>query len=294
MKNTSVDLPTWKASRLWCLLSFGFTLNLFASPAFPDIVPRRDPAYRLVWSDEFNTDGAPDESKWNFEIGFVRNQELQYYQKKNAFCQDGMLIIEARREEVANLSYKAGSRRWKEARKKARYTSASLTTSGKHQWTYCRMEIRARFPTLKGLWPALWTTGVTGRWPHGGEIDIMEYYNHGILANYCWAGPGGKDKWDSSFHKMEEFDESNWDQRFHVWTLEWTKDKIAIFLDGRLLNDIDLKTPINRHGPAINPFTSPQAFRVNMAIGGSKGGNPSATSFPQRYEIDYVRVYQKR
>lgn len=257
-------------------------------------LPEREPEYKLVWSDEFNTDGPPDETNWRFEKGFTRNHEWQWYQKENAFCKDGKLVIEARREKVTNPNYREGARRWQESRKEANYTSASLTTSGKHQWTYCRMEIRARFPALEGLWPALWTTGVTGRWPHGGEIDIMEYYKHGILANFCWAGPRGKDKWDSTFYSLNQFDEKNWNDTFHEWVLIWTEERIAIYLDGKLLNDIDMKTPINEDGPAINPFNSPQAFRVNMALGGTQGGNPDKTPFPQRYEIDYVRVYQKK
>ena len=255
-------------------------------------LPARESSYELVWSDEFNIDGSPDEANWNFEKGFTRNEEWQWYQEENAFCEDGNLVIEARREKVTNSKYREGARRWKESRKEANYTSSSLTTRGKHQWTFGRIEIRARFPALEGLWPALWTTGV-GRWPHHGEIDIMEYYNHGILANFCWAGPRGKDKWDASFYPMAQFDEKSWSDTFHDWVLIWTPEKIAIYLDGKLLNDISMETPINEHGPAINPFVSPQAFRVNFALGGTKGGNPDKTDFPQRYEIDYVRVYQK-
>ncbi len=259
------------------------------------VEPPRDPGYRLVWSDEFDRDGAPDPAAWRFEQGFVRNHELQWYQPDNARCEDGLLVIEARREKVANPEHREGSPNWRRSRAEAGYTSASLTTAGKVDWTYGRFEIRARFPALPGLWPAIWTTG-RGRWPHGGEIDIMEYYDHGILANYCWAGPRGRSKWDSSFHKLEKFDPTDgekWGEEFHLWVMEWEPEEIRIFLDGVLLNTLDMDRAVNEDGPAINPFTRPQAMRLNMAIGGDRGGDPSKTAFPQRYEIDYVRVYQK-
>jgi beta-glucanase (GH16 family) len=114
-----------------------------------------------------------DESKWRLEEGFERNEELQWYQKDNAVRKNGLLVIEARRETIRNPRFEAGSRDWKKRRREARYSSASLTTDGKHDWTFGRFEVRARFAPLPELWPAIWTTG-RGRWPHGGEIDILE------------------------------------------------------------------------------------------------------------------------
>jgi beta-glucanase (GH16 family) len=254
--------------------------------------PPRDADYRLVWSDDFNQDGPPDAAKWRSEVGFARNQELQWYQPDNSRCQGGFLIIEARQEKVKNPNHDEGSRDWKKERPEAHYTSGSLITIGENHWHFGRSEVRARFKALPGLWPAIWTTGL-GRWPHSGEIDIMEFYQEKILANFVWAGKGGRDHWNTSAHPIEKFGRETWDGKFHLWVTEWDQEKITIYLDGQLLNTLPMKTAVNADGPAINPFLSPQRFRLNLAIGGN-GGDPSKTPFPQRYEVDYVRIYQKK
>jgi beta-glucanase (GH16 family) len=120
----------------------------------------------------------------------------------------------------------------------------------------------------------------------------MEFYQGNILANFVWAGKGGKDFWASSHHPIEKFAKDTWDDRFHLWVTEWDPEKISIYLDGKPLNTLLMKTTTNQHGPPINPFLGPQNFRLNLAVGGA-GGDPSKTPFPQRYEVDYVRIYQK-
>ncbi|MEO5713089.1 MAG: glycoside hydrolase family 16 protein [Luteolibacter sp.] len=274
--------------RLLLILASGTLLaNAAETP-----VPARDPAYQLVWADEFNDDGPPDSTKWKSEEGFARNRELQWYQAANSRCEKGCLVIEARKEPVENPDFVANSPDWRKNREFAQYSSGSLITTAGNAWTYGRYEVRARFNALPGLWPAIWTTG-RGRWPHGGEIDIMEFYQDKILANFVWAGKGGKDHWAATDHPIDQFDKPTWDTKFHDWVMEWEPEKISIFLDGKLLNTLPMKDAINQDGPAINPFASPHHFRFDLAIG-ANGGDPSPTTFPQRYEIDYVRIYQKR
>ncbi|MDO9340184.1 MAG: glycoside hydrolase family 16 protein, partial [Bacteroidales bacterium] len=146
-------------------------------PFSPDFSsPEKIQGMILVWNDEFNNNGKPDHASWIYEKGFVRNQELQWYKQENANCINGLLVIEGRREKVNNPNYVSGSTNWKSARELAEYTSASIQTRGLKQWQFGRFEIRARIDTACGSWPAIWTLGISGGWPSGGEIDIMEFY----------------------------------------------------------------------------------------------------------------------
>jgi beta-glucanase (GH16 family) len=142
--------------------------------------------YELVWSDEFNVDGPPDPKNWTYETGFVRNRELQWYQRENGFCAGGNLILEGRRERRPNPKYVAGSKAWRTNREYIEYISACLLTRGLHDWQYGRFVVRARLNAEPGLWPAIWFLGVSGPWPNQGEIDLMEYYDGKIWANACW------------------------------------------------------------------------------------------------------------
>src|ERR1022692_4919270 len=167
------------------MLAAGVAFTLAGRPA-PQDPAASSPAYELVWADEFDRDGAPDPANWTFEHGFVRNQELQWYQPENARVAGGQLVIEGRRERNANPNLDSGSTDWKRQREFAEYTSASLTTRGLHSWQYGRFEMRARIDTRLGRWPAFWTLGISGGWPRNGEIDIMEFYRGLLLANVAW------------------------------------------------------------------------------------------------------------
>lgn len=253
------------------------------------------PGYTLVWSDEFNRDGAPNKANWTYELGFVRNQELQWYRPENAKVTGGLLVIEARRERVSNSRFDASSPDWKRNREFAEYTSASLMTKGLHTWQYGRFEMRGRIDTRPGMWPAFWTLGVTGTWPHNGEIDIMEYYRDTLLANVAWGGTRRYQAiWADSRTPIASFNRPDWSNNFHVWRMDWDERAIALFVDDQLLNRVDLRKTVNQDGTGTNPLRQPHYILVNLAIGGTQGGDPSSTPFPARLEVDYIRIYQPR
>ncbi len=257
--------------------------------------PAEHIGYKLVWSDEFDKDGPPNSKNWIFEEGFQRNRELQWYQKENATCKGGMLIIEGQKVSKPNPQYSKDSKDWKQSRQTIEYTSSCLKTEGIHSWKYGRFEIRAKAPAGAGLWPAIWTLGVEGEWPSNGEIDILECYKGQILANVCWGTKERwKAKWDGSQTNIKSFGDKNWIDKFHTWRMDWDEKSINLFVDDMLLNTIDLSTTINGSdlGPK-NPFQQPHFLLLNLAIGGDAAGSPEGTKFPVRYEIDYVRVYQK-
>jgi beta-glucanase (GH16 family) len=284
--------------------------------------------YELVWSDDFNKDGPLDEKDWAYERGFVRNQELQWYQPENAICKDGFLVIEARHERKPNPRYvppaatsgateegapAAGQtpaqRRGRRAsgwqnRETIEYTSASVNTRGKHEWLYGRFEIRAKIDVRAGSWPAFWTLGTQGRWPANGEIDIMEYYRQMVLANVAWAGAKpteGPATWNSKRMKLSSF-AKDWAEDFHTWRMDWDENFIRLYLDGEKVNQQDLSKTINAPVPGgfgdgpgqtpENPFHHPEYILLNQAIGGQQGGDPSDTEFPVRFVVDYLRVWQ--
>ena len=251
--------------------------------------------WSLIWSDEFDYTGPPNEAKWNYEKGFVRNRELQYYtsaRKENARVENGHLVIEARKEIWPNPDYRddASSRRWQRSRKAADYTSASLITKDKASWTYGRIEVKAKLPTGKGVW-MLGTNIREVGWPKCGEIDIMEYVGYDpntVCANVHMAkynhtkgtGKGSKIKADKPYAS------------YHTYAVEWTPERMDFFFD-----EHKYFTFKNEHGGVdVWPFDQPHYLILNLAIGGSWGGQKGIDEsiFPQKFLIDYVRVYRKK
>lgn len=254
--------------------------------------------WKLVWSDEFDRPGRPDPRKWTYESGFIRNEELQLYtvdRRENARVENGCLVIEARHEEWRNPNYQANGKSWMQTREKALYTSASLTTEKLAAWRYGRFEIRAQVPAGKGTWPAIWMLGANIRrlgWPGCGEIDIMEHLGkdpstiHGTLH---YANPNQhEEKRHLSAGKTMTTPKPA-DAGFHLFAMEWDEKAISLFCDGQKYHTFDL----DQAGlGADNPFRKPQYLLINLALGGW-GGPVDSQAMPQRYLIDYVRVYAK-
>ncbi len=247
------------------------------TPPSPVVAPA---GWTLVFSDEFESPGALDASKWGYETGYIRNKEAQYYTTRveNVRVEGGNLVIEARKEPHQGFDY----------------TSASINTQGRFEFLYGRVEVRAKIPTGNGTWPAIWMLGVNRKeagWPACGEIDIMENvgfdplrivgsihtaaYNHTIgtqkSANVTVANP-----WED----------------FHVYAMEWFADRIDIFVDGQKYFTFRNEGT----GSRTWPFDKPQYLLINLAIGGSWGGQRGIDDarFPHQYLIDYVRIYQQR
>jgi beta-glucanase (GH16 family) len=240
--------------------------------------------WKLVWSDEFDKDGAPDSSNWGYEKGFVRNSELQWYQPDNATVSGGLLTIAAQKQQVLNPNYNAGSTDWKQNRQYAQYTSTSMTTSGKKSFLYGRFELCGQIDTRQGSWPAFWILGNGLSWPASGEVDIMEYYANGVRSNICKPS-GGNCDWSGSVSQTLSSLGAAWSSKFHLWAMEWDSTKISLYLDDKLVYGYTITTTAPYTG---NPFY----ILVNLAIG-ANGGDPSSTTFPITYLVDYLRVYQK-
>jgi len=233
--------------------------------------------------------------RWNFEDyrdkerPGVRNMEDQLYQKESAtLVQERGLVIEARKEDVCaakpeqhNPKYGGG------------WTSASLIS--KFGFTFGIVEVEAKIDATYGFWPAIWTTGAVqvdgGGWPHSGEIDIMEWYQHKILANVFWGKhPPGDEKQYEPQARVTHHADDTWDfKEFHTWRMLWLRDRLEIWLDGRML----LRSAVNdftNEPSQSNPMRMPHKLRLNLAVGGKCGGNPG-TNTSSQFEIRALRVW---
>jgi beta-glucanase (GH16 family) len=252
---------------------------------------------RTVWCDEFTKPGLLDASKWAYETGFVRNRELQFYTRErleNARVENGLLIIEGRKERYPNPFYRpeAGTNsNRRSAVQFAEYTAASVITEGKASFLYGRVEVRAKLPQGQGVWPAIWMMGTNRAavgWPRCGEIDIMEFVGkepdlvHATVhfsKEGKHASQGGKQKTTTPFAD------------FHVYAMEWYPDRMDFYFDKEKYFTFNLDAA--GEGPE-NPFRKPHYLLINLALGGSWGGVMDDAVLPQQYQIDYVRVYERK
>ena len=239
--------------------------------------------WELVWSDEFNYTGLPDPTKWDYETGFVRNHESQYYTRarpENARVEHGMLVIESRKEHFKPDNHDAVG-----------YTAASLITQNKASWQYGRFEVRAKIPEGKGVWPAIWTLGTniaSVSWPACGEIDIMEFVGKDTNHIYGTAHFAVAGKHQSDGGRLET---KNPYAGFHVYAMEWSPERIDFFFDKTKYHTV----PIDKAGQgADNPFRKPHYLLINFALGGEWGGPIDDAILPQKYLIDYVRIYKQK
>jgi beta-glucanase (GH16 family) len=277
--------------------------NTAAQPKAPVRDPKNAelPGWKLVWSDEFDTDGPPDPKKWNYETGFVRNAELQYYTNarlENARVEKGCLVIEARKEHFANPNHESNAsakeKDWNKSKEFAEYTSASLTTANSASWTYSRIEVRAKIPKGRGTWPAIWTLGTDINkigWPACGEIDILENVGFDPDGIHTTVHTGAYNHVKKTAKGHREQIKNPFDD-FHVFAVEWTKKAIDFIVDDKKVFSFEND---GKGDPATWPYDKPEYLILNLAIGGGWGGAKGVDDsiFPQKFLIDYVRVYEK-
>jgi beta-glucanase (GH16 family) len=260
--------------RILCLLAllccFGFTTK------------KTTPGWQLVWDDEFDHDGLPDSTKWNYDTGGDGwgNHELEFYTRarpENARVKNGELVIEARKEQWG----------------KNNFTSARLVTKGKGDWKYGRIIVSAKLPEGVGTWPAIWMLSSTTplHWPDDGEIDIMEHvgFDPGVIhaTVHC-----KKYNHTIGTQKTATITETGFANSFHIYAMEWNADSLSMFIDER-----KYFTFTNEHsGKDAWPFDQPTHLLLNLAIGGDWGGQKGVddTNFPKQMLVNYVRIYQHK
>lgn len=241
--------------------------------------------YKLVWNDEFDYEGLPDSTKWGYDVGGHGwgNKERQYYTDsriENAFVKDGKLHIKAIKEQYENCQY----------------TSARVVSSGKGEWQYARIEVRAKVPDGVGTWAAIWAmpsnwTFEDGNWPDVGEIDIMEHV--GYEPGTIHASAHSKDyQWQKGTQKTGVIKINDATQAFHTYIVEWSKDVMKAYVDDSLYFEYKNEGL----GESKWPYDKPFYLIMNIAVGGAwgevKGIDDEA--FPQTMEVEYVRVYRKQ
>jgi beta-glucanase (GH16 family) len=235
----------------------------------------------LIWSDEFNYTGLPDSTLWGYDVGKHGwgNDELEFYTYKrpeNARVENGKLTIETIKEDYQGM----------------RFTSARLVSLPKNDLLYGRIEIRAKLPAGRGSWPAGWMLSrdwAYGAWPESGEIDLIEHVgfdmdvNHVSVHSLAYYWKKGTQK--TALYKVDKIDST-----FNTYAIEWRPNRIDAFVGDSLY----FSCYNEQNGWQTWPFDKPFYLILNTAVGGSWGGERGVDEnvWPQKFEIDYVRVYK--
>ena len=263
---------------LFSLILF-FSCNSAPAEKHP---PVEEKVWNLVWQDEFDYNGLPDSAKWSYDVGGHGwgNNELQFYtagRLQNARVADGLLTIEAHREEMEGKPY----------------SSARLVTRGKGDWQYGRLEVRAKLPKGRGTWPAIWMLASTSpfKWPDDGEIDIMEHV--GYNPGYIHASVHTK-KYNHIIGTQitDTIVVDDFSEQFHNYQLEWNRDSVFVGIDDHVF----YRCGNDGTGYEAWPFDNKMHLLLNIAVGGNWGGQKGVDEniWPQRMEVDHVRVWQKK
>lgn len=242
---------------------------------------------KLVWHDEFDYKGLPDSGKWGYDVGGGGwgNDELEYYtegRQSNASVDGGYLTLTANKEEYEGSGY----------------TSTRLVSRDKGDWLYGHIEVRAKIPTGRGLWPAIWmmpTESAYGDWPASGEMDLMEHVGfepnivHGTVHTEKYY-------WKKNNQKSAQIELSGLDREFHTFALDWKPNSVELSLDGSVYFTYSPAEEDKEDGWRAWPFDKAFHLILNIAVGGSWGGQQGVDDgiFPQSMVVDYVRVYQSQ
>ena len=272
--------------------------------------------WQLVWADEF--DGSKiDGSRWRFDVDCWGggNDERQCYTRssRNAAIEQGKLVITARRERSTGPALPEHMRltaAMPDAEVTRQFSSARLTTRGKAAWRYGKVEVRARLPQGQGTWPAIWMLPkdeAYGGWAASGEIDVLEAVNLGVPCKACPTGREDTilgtlhfgDRWPKNVHKGEEVHAPEVLDGFHTFAIEWEPQRITWQIDGRTYATREASEWWSAGSKAPGaPFDREFYLILNLAIGGKLAegrgqGGVIDDGYPKRFEIDWVRVWQK-
>lgn len=273
-------------------------VGLYASSQKPDnTFPKQHiteyPGYRLTWEETFSGKGLPNPAYWDYDYGYCRNNELQDYKKEDlrySRLENGRLILEARKDPHDGVN------KWNGEPYHFEYSSASVLTRGKKSFKYGRIDVSARIPVGRGVWPAIWlmpVKNVYGGWPKSGEIDMMEYvWGEGDNHNTVYATVHTEDI-DVKGNKITSGlgYSATLDSDFHLYSLVWTENKIEILFDNRVTFSFEKKKDCSAQWPFDQDFY----LMINVAVGGSWGGiwGIDESIFPATMEVDYVRYYEE-